>query len=47
MNITLMPMNYGKLPKSDVLFKTILKPSEEKICCKNFIFYFKVRMFIM
>lgn len=30
---------HGELPQSELLFKTISKPREEKICCKIFIVF--------
>lgn len=30
---------HGELPQSDLFFEAVLKPSEEKICCKIFTFF--------
>lgn len=30
---------HSELPQSDLFFEAVLKPSEEKICCKIFAFF--------
>lgn len=30
---------HGELPQPDLFFEAVLKPSEEKICCKIFTFF--------